>query len=284
MLRQLAIISLVAATLSGVLPAGTKEEIIRLQSDVLQLQEQIRLLQKSMDDNNGVLKSLLEQLNDQVAKTNLVIETLAQGLQAQKADVNNSLSQLRQEVQKLNIKLDDVNNRIAGLYQKLEESQVKTASVRAIPEDSSGVSVQPDQLYSQVYNDYLMGNYDLAIAGFQDFLRNYPNSEYADNALYYLGVCYLEQSRFEPAVQSFDQVINLYPKGDKTPVAYFKKAVAYQQLQRIDDVVEALRKLIELFPDAPEAKLAEQELDKLGVPKTAPKPLEPERTTRRRRS
>ena len=47
--------------------AGTKEEIIRLQSDVLQLQNQIRMLQKSIDDNGSVFRSLLEQLNDQVA-------------------------------------------------------------------------------------------------------------------------------------------------------------------------------------------------------------------------
>ena len=32
------------------------------------------------------------------------------------------------------------------------------------------------------YNDYLMGNYALAVDGFQDFLANYPESEYADNS------------------------------------------------------------------------------------------------------
>jgi len=248
--------------------AGTKEEIVRLQSDVLQLQEQIRLLQKSTDDRGSVLKSLLEQLNDQIAKSNLAMENLTQAMSGQKAEVGTAVSALRQEIQKLNVKLDDTNNRIAGLYQKVEDSQVKASSLRNLPsgngEASSGV--EPDQVYSQAYNDYLMGNYDLAITGFQDFLTNYPNSEYADNAMHYLGVCYFEQNRYEQAIQAFDQVINLYPKGDKTPVAYFKKAAAYQALQKNTEAVDTWKKLYTLFPDSQEAKLAAQELEKLSVP------------------
>jgi len=245
--------------------AGTKEEIIRLQSDVLQLQEQIRMLQKSSDDRGAVLKSLLEQLNDQIAKSNLVMQTLSQAVAGQKAESGNAVKQLTQEIQKLSVKLDDTNNRIAGLYQKVEDSQVKASSLRSLPAGGASGSVEPDQVYSQAYNDYLTGNYDLAITGFQDFLTNYPNSEYADNAAHYIGVCYFEQGRYEQAVQAFDQVINLYPKADKTPVAYFKKAAAYQALQKNNEAVENWKKLCMLFPDSQEAKLAAQELEKLGV-------------------
>ena len=48
----------------GLIPAaagGTKEEIIRLQKDILNLQTQIRELQKSIDENGGLLKVQLEQ-------------------------------------------------------------------------------------------------------------------------------------------------------------------------------------------------------------------------------
>ena len=262
----MAILMICLAPLLG----GTKEEIVRLQSDVLQLQEQIRLLQKGMDENNGVLKSLLEQLNDQIARSNIVMENLNQGLSAQKTDVGAAVRQLREEMQKLSVKLDDTNNRIAGLYQKVEDSQVKASSLRAVPSAAAEGGLEPDQVYSQAYNDYLMGNYDLAITGFQDFLTNYPNSEYGDNAMHYLGVCYFEQGRFEQAVQTFDQVINLYPQGDKTPVAYFKKASGLQELQKHDEAIDTWKKLMTLFPDSQEAKLAQAELEKLGVAPPAP--------------
>ena len=166
-------------------------------------------------------------------------------------------------------------NRISALQQKTEENQLKIKSLRTLP-TASGGEIEPDQAYSAAYNDFLMGNYDLAIAGFQDFLNTYPDSEYADNAVYYLGTCYSEQGRQEQAIQTFDQVINLYPKGDKSPVAYFKKALAYRRLERKHRSHRDLQNgLITTYPESQEAVRAKQELQQLGVE------FDPKRSRRR---
>ena len=245
--------------------AGTREEVIRLQSDVLQLQNQIRLMQKSVDESGATFKSLLEQLNDQIATTNLRMERMTQTLKSQGTEVGISAAQLRVELRSLSVKWDDTNTRIAALQQKLQENQLQVQSLRRVPIGRQGASMEPDQVYSAVYNDYLMGNYDLAIAGFQDFLVNFPDSEYADNASYYLGACLYEKKRLEAAIQAFDQVINLYPRGDKTPTAYYRKALALEQLQRNTEAIETLKKLLTIFPDSQEAKMADQELANLDV-------------------
>src|SRR5437870_11519091 len=52
-------------TILEVYPAS--KEIIRLQADVTLLQQQIRDLQKSFDSQGAVLKTLVEQLSDQIA-------------------------------------------------------------------------------------------------------------------------------------------------------------------------------------------------------------------------
>lgn len=246
--------------------AGTKEEIIRLQSDVLQLQNQVRLLQKSIDDNGSVLKSLLEQLNDQVAKSNVAMEHVAQAVQAQKVDLGASLVQLRQEVQNLGVKWDDTNNRIASLHQKLEEQQVRMSQVQDLR--SAGGAIEPDQVYNAALNDFLMGNYDLAIEGFQDFLTNFRDTELSDNALYYIGVAYQTQGRVDQAIQAYEQLINLYPKADKLAAAHYKRATALQQLQKNADAIDAFRKIVQLFPDTQEATMANQELEKMGAAPT----------------
>ena len=244
---------------------GQKREIVRLQSDVLQLQNQIRLLQKNFDDQSAILKSLLEQLNDQIGQSNVHMESLAGSVQGQKADMGSSMGQFRQEIQGLSIKWDDTNARLAALQQRLEENQMQIQSLRQPPSTAAGNFIEPDQVYSSVYNDYLMGNYDLAIAGFQDFLSNYSDSEYSDNASYYLGVCYFEKGRHEQSIQAFDQVINLFPKADKAAPSYFKKALALEYMQKNAEAIETLKKLATIFPDSQEATLARQELEKLGV-------------------
>ena len=260
-------ISLIAILLMVLGPswvlAGTEEELVRLQNDVLQLQNQIRLLQKSTDENGSILKSLLEQLNDQIAKANVRMEALTEALQGQKKDQGDFVAQIRKEIQSLSIKWDDTNNRIASLQQGLQENQLQVQALREVP--GSGSSIEPDQVYSSVYNDYLMGNYELAIAGFQDFLVNFPDSEYSDNASYYLGVCYHEKGRYEQAISAFDQAIKLYPKADKTPPAYYKKGSAQEQLQLNAEAIDTWRKLATIFPESQEAILAVQELERLGV-------------------
>ena len=243
---------------------GTKEEIIRLQSDVLQLQDQVRLLQKAIDENGGIMKSLLEQLNDQVATSNVAFQRVESALRGQKSSVEDSAEQVRKSVQDLSVKLDYTNNRIASLHKKVEEQQLRISTLRSTP-SAAGGSIEPDQVYSAAYNDYLMGNYDLSVAGFQDFLANYPESEYGDNAAYYMGDAYSIQHRYELAVQAFDQVINLYPQGDKAPSSYYKKALALQQIQRHSEAVETFNSLMKLFPDSHEASLAARELERLGV-------------------
>jgi tol-pal system protein YbgF len=250
---------------------GTKEELVRLQSDVLQLQELIRTLQKAVDEKNGMMVSLLEQLNDQVAESNLAEDEMKGALnsaRAQTVTLENTVNELRDDMQVLSAKLDDTNNRIASLQRKMEENQMQIQTLRTVPGEP-GAEVDPDRVYSASYNDYLMGNYALAIDGFRDYLANYPDSEYADNAAYYLGACYLQQGRQELAIQAFDQLINLYPKADKTPTAYYKKAVAQQEMQRMEDAISTLKSLCKLFPDTREAKLAEEELAKFGLGETS---------------
>ncbi len=244
--------------------AGTEEEIIRLQNDVLQVQNQIRLLQKSVDDTTAILQSLLEQLNDQMATSNVQMASVGEILQAQSIAQEVALDQVRQEVQSLSIKWDDTNTRIAALQQKLQENQLQVQSLRTVP-PSAGTTIQPDQVYSSVYNDYLMGNYELAIAGFRDFLVNFSDNEYSDNASYYLGVCYHEMGSYQQAIEAFDQVINLYPKADKTPPAYYKKVAALEQLQQNAAAIETRIKLATIFPDSQEAILARHELEERGI-------------------
>ena len=243
-----------------------REDIIRLQSDVLQLQNQIRVLQQTMDEKDGMILSLLEQLNDQSAEGRLALQDLQRvlgGSRSQSEDLGRLMESVREELRTMSAKLDETNNRVASLHRRMEENQLQIQTLRSVPGGPG--EVEPDRVYIASFNDYLMGNYALAVDGFQDFLANYPDSEFADNAAYYLGDSYLQQGRHELAVQAFDQVINLYPRGGKTPVAYYKKATVLAEMQRMEEAIETLRRLKRLFPQSPEAGLADEELRRLGV-------------------
>ena len=244
--------------------SGTKEEVIRLQSDVLQLQNLVRALQKGFDDNQGSNQSLLEQLNDQVATTNRLLQDMVTAMRSQQGEAAAMASALRDEMQNITIKLDDTNNRVAALHRKVEESQTRHQTL-PLPSPIAGTDPKPDQIYYLIYNDYLVGNYELAITGFRDFLSRYAESEYADNAAFYLAICHQMQGRYEQAIQVFDEVINMYPKSDMAPSAYYKKATTQMELQKNDEAIQTLSRLVNLYPDSQESELAKRELNTLGV-------------------
>lgn len=82
--------ALVAALVGGLwlftaLPAGAvAKEIIQLQRDVALLQQQLRDLQRSVDEKTAVLKTLVEQALDAVNRMNLTVSNLERAVRENK--------------------------------------------------------------------------------------------------------------------------------------------------------------------------------------------------------
>jgi tol-pal system protein YbgF len=131
-------------------------------------------------------------------------------------------------------------------------------------EDAAGAATLEDT-FSAAYADYAKGDYALALAGFQDFLKKYPTSELADNAQFWIAESYYAQGDFETAALQYHRVIEKYPKGDRVPAAMLKQGLCLVELNRSPEGVVLLQHLIQTFPTSDEASLARQRLEEMGV-------------------
>ncbi len=265
------LILVIILILSAPVWAGTKEEIIRLQSDVVAVQNQIRLLQKSIDENGGITKTLLNQLLDMITKTQQQVNDIksSQDDQARSRDENiedvvNEIRNLAAKVEDLSVKLATVTKKVDATQQALQDMVSRRPTPETGP-DGKPLPLPPDKLYSLAYNDYIQGNYELAIQGFLDFLALYKDSELADNAQYYIGDCYFNQGNYEDAIKAFAQVSTLFSKGDKAPAALLKSGLAYLNMKDNQSAVNQFQEVINKYPDSPEANIATQQLQILGV-------------------
>ncbi len=123
----------------------------------------------------------------------------------------------------------------------------------------------PKSLYDASYNDYLKGNHDLAIRGFQQYLDEFPGTDLADNATYWIGESYYRQRRFRQAIQQFDEVLARYGRSDKTAGALLKKGYSHLELGERAPGIGELQKVLRQFPTSDEANLARQRLREIGV-------------------
>ncbi|MFH1573469.1 MAG: tetratricopeptide repeat protein [Acidobacteriota bacterium] len=252
---------------------GTKEELIRLQSDVLALTNQIRVLEKGFNEQTQGLKSLVVQLNDQVGQSFLLIQRLSTELEARVSSDRQGIQSMIEEIRSVSRKMDDNATRTSALAQQISDMKVESKPItqriyQSAASTPGSQSLSADGIYYEAYNDLIQGNFDLAVEGFRAFLKNFPSNEKADDAQYNIGEAFYSSKKFPEAITAFTAVINDHPDGDKAASAYFKRGKAELLIGERENATNDFKTVVQKYGDTPEASLAAGELTQLGVDPT----------------
>ena len=189
---------------------------------------------------------------------------------------------MRDQIQALQANLEATSQRLASLSNELAATRERLgglpvafrraatgaaagAALAAPGAPAAGRTAEPAQLYNAAYEDYLRGNFDLAIQGFRDYASRYPTTDLADNALYWIGECYYSKKSFKEAIDAFTQLLNTYKTSDKAAAALLKKGLAYLELGDRSQAVINLQYVLYEHPGTKEAELARSRLAALGV-------------------
>jgi len=280
----------VVAVLGTASPArAANKEHQQLMADLRMLQEQTQLLQNLIGSVTDALKAVNTRLDQQAevnrkafADQKLVVENLTNDVRIirEKLDDNNvRLGSLNQEVEALRQGLQQLNARpVAPDTTASEPGPGGTApgndGAAAPPAGppSAGLGTSPQKLYDEAWADYTLGQWDLAISGFESVIKFFPRSERAADAQVYIGHSYLQTNKNDKAVEAYDLAIRNYPGAPALPEAYYKKGIALRALKRPDEARAAFEYVVKTYPESSAASLAKQGLAQLGPPVTAPAP------------
>src|SRR5262249_44213096 len=246
----------------------------QMMADIRMLQEQQQLLQNLLAQMTDALKAVNTRLDQQS-------ETLRKGLADTKLVVDN----LSNDARVIREKLDDNNVRVGTLSQEVEalrqgvQQMTRPTSTSPSPdaEPSAGggspappaqanLGESPLKMYNAAQADYMGGLYDLAIIGVQEFIKQYPRSEMADDAQ--VGICaaYTQDNKPQQAADACDLAIRTYPNSDKLPEAYYRKGLALSNLRNVAGAREAWEYVVKNFPNSDMATLAKNGLERLRRP------------------
>lgn len=217
------------------------------------------------------------------------------------AQTKASVEELQTAVQVVDSKLGEFNHRLGELAQRLDAIEAGAALRKrpvepspptpitsepeateppppavAAPPPSPGAHplretvevavLDPREIFRAANEDYVRGRYDLAILGFRDYLKRYPNTELASRSQYWIGECYLGQQNYAQAVEEFQKLLDIYPQSPKVPSALYKQSLAYLELGREDKALRALETISSQFPTTTEAGHAAERLKTLTTP------------------
>jgi len=236
-----------------------------------------------------VPRDTLEKMQDQLnylesasrrdlRKTDRMDSVLTENTNANRelrADVYVALDELRQE-------LTAIKENIADLGAKIDRrgtehavliypDQTGTDTTGAAAPGSTStpgaemLAVNCGELYEQAFKDLRYGNYELAIEGFEEFLRTCASSPDVPRALYWLGECHYSNEDYAVAIDVFKRLIDDFPSIDRVPSALFKLGRCHEQSDQPRHAKTYYERLIKEYPRAIESRPAESRLNALKL-------------------
>lgn len=298
---RLAAVALLAIPV--LLPAANKEHEAMMR-DLALLQDQLRTMQKSLDEKMAALMAVVQQSVNSADKSNtsiLVLETkmtermtsLERSLTQSLATMGAKVDTMSDEFRILKENMADLNSKMGRLQTKFVdvENAVKTMQSPPPPPPSSfespgagtagepGLSQMPrppagvsaETVYRDAYRDQLAGKNDQALEGFQNYLKWFPGTDLACNAQFYIGNIYFKKKELEKALSAFDDVLEKYPSDcNKRNDAMHAKARVLVEGNQPSAAAAVYRQLRKENPTGEWATKANAGLRELGFSATAP--------------
>ena len=274
MIRRIAAATLAAAALRAAPPArAANKDIERLSLQIAALQGQLADLQRASEETRAELRRLTElvaQQNELLKKSGTDRRQLDESLSTSFKELEDKVAEIRESIDGLRAQFP------APLGAPPPGASGEGAATPASPAPGPGAPTPasptpaapapsasvpaPRELYSQAYADYARGNYDLAIQGFTEYIRNYPDTDFTDNAQYWIGECLYSKKMYDESIEAWNTLFKDYPASDKLPDGRVKKGMALERLGRKSQALIEYRYVVDRYPNSQAAKIARERL------------------------
>lgn len=208
----------------------------RLRREVSELVGQMETLQRDMDEIRRQQRNLFEDLDDRL------MELEQAGVAAQEPDVPDTPA---------------LDAELEGEPEDTTPPEDDDAMAAAAEDDGDAADA-----YSAAFDLLRDGDYRRAADGFRDVLDNHPDSDYADNARYWLAETYYVVREFDEAMEHFQEIVD-DPDSGKHADALLKAGYIHYEREEWDRARDMLEQVRDDYPDSTVANLAGNRLDQM---------------------
>ncbi len=250
----------------------SSEDMALLHREITDVQRSVDAMEVEVLDKSDLqsMEQSMQDLTNKNMRSNADLAQRVEGLQEEIEALHASLEVTTRQLQNISMALAavrvDAGVAVLPPVTAVPGSGGEASAVAAGAMAASGSgATTPEALYRNAYEDYMRGNYDLAADGFGEYLKRYPNTELADNSLYWIGECFDAQEKSQEALDTFTLVLEDYPASDKAAAAQLKKGLIYLKMGDQGQGVVNLQYVVYEHPGTREAELAREQLRSLGL-------------------
>lgn len=229
--------------------ASAQDEVFATQSQVRDLSRRLDRIERTLDSS--------------------AMQELLRGAES----MNREVRELRGEVETLRHELERLNARQRDQFRNLDERVATFETGEAAPADTAAPAdeviefdlPQADEqaAYQEAFDQLMAGDYGAAMSGLERFLEDYPDSDYAANAWYWLAEAKYASGDFGAALEDFERLREQYPESDKSGDALLKIGYSHYELGNEDEAREALEAVRADYGGTTLDRLAQERLRRL---------------------
>jgi tol-pal system protein YbgF len=248
-----------------------------LSRQIQALQQRVDALDVRLDARIGKLESAMQQ-NAQLLGLLKEVETLKAEIAKLRGQAEVQAHQLDTLGKRQNDLYADLDQRIGDITKAakpaLEPGVAPASPAAPAPAEtpSAGAAAgSPPQLdplvesrsYETALGLFREANYPGAIAGFNGFLKAYPDSSLAANAQYWIGYSYYALKDYKTSLAHQQKLVAVYPASPKVPDALLNIAANQIALDNLAGARKTLEEIVAKHPGTNAATLATRRLSAL---------------------
>jgi tol-pal system protein YbgF len=282
MKKKLFIFLLCSIILSG---CALQRDVVTLDDRLVQAEQRYteaeqknKKLEAKLEEDRNAREQYDKELRSKTAGQNATLDQLQEEIRLLKGKLEETDYLLKQKInafaelsEKREIKLTGIDktaslnkDRIERLEQYLNFESTSRIQQRKPVSNKTGKQVKhklsENDVYKSAKQAYDKGDFNTAREGFQKLLKEFPKSENADNAQFWIGEIYYREKWYEKAILEYQTVIEKYPKGNKVTASLLKQGFAFFNLGDKSNARLILSELIKKYPKSNEAKIAQRKL------------------------
>jgi tol-pal system protein YbgF len=229
-------------------------------ADFIEVRDELSTMSRSQEQDHQRVDAVLRRIESlERSKDGDAGKQRSEELTARLQRIENRLAKMEESMGQLSSKTETApaETRPPKVVAKPAQPTEQTAAASGTP------GITPTSAFNLAYNDYLNGKYELAVSGFQRFIKDFPGTSLAPNAQYWLGESYYNLKDYGRAIQTFDYLVAEYPGNEKVPAALYKLGLATAETGDLAKSRKSLKRVLEEFPASDESKLVKNKLAEL---------------------
>jgi tol-pal system protein YbgF len=252
---------------------ATRGDVRIVQSDIASLR--VEILKNQLEQRDALTQTMrmLQGASDSLAKVSARTVSI-------QGDIRGEMRAIREQMLQVQTLLGQSQATIARLRSEIESRSAAPVAApptgtvppgapptsgRTPPSADSAVTRAPgpNQLYTDGRDQLTRGSSGTARMYFQELLTNYPTSDYAPDAQFWIAESYAKEKNLAAADAAYAAVASVHPTSEKAPTALYKRAQLAVQQSNIPQARQLLEQVIARYPRSIEAELAADQLKTL---------------------